>query len=56
MRGNREGHAVFQWPDGSQFIGSFKANCQHGLGVNVDAKGNTRAGVWKQGKLLRYID
>merc|ERR1712151_415525 len=45
----------FTWPDGREYAGSWKDGRQHGNGIFKTAKGDLRAGEWKEGVRVRWI-
>lgn len=46
------GFGVFQYKDGHQYKGEWKANKRHGLGTFIFANGQVQTGTWKEGKLV----
>ena len=45
-----EGQHTFQWPDGREYRGAWKAAKFHGMGVWKGADGSSYEGAWRNGK------
>jgi len=45
---------VFYWEDGRKFDGEWKNGKQHGPGLYTNIKFESRKGIWKNGKLLKW--
>ena len=42
--------------DGNKYIGAWRDDVQHGVGIVVDAKdGSKRQGEWQNGKRLKWL-
>ncbi|CAK0794338.1 unnamed protein product [Prorocentrum cordatum] len=54
----REGRGLMLWVSGKwkSYDGKWKEGCQHGSGVLTDHNGREFRGVFKQGKLERWVD
>jgi len=46
----RNGEGVYQWANGTQYIGEFKDGRQHGTGLLVMPSGSSYDGEWRAGK------
>jgi len=53
-KGKRSGEGILRWPNGKEYIGSWKDGKQHGIG-KVKEGGSIKTGQWKDGKFLGWI-
>ena len=46
----------FEWPDGRRYKGEWKNGKQHGKGIFINDKGETRSGLWEDGKRIEWTE
>ena len=56
MNDKKEGHGIYEWPDGRKYDGTWADGKQHGVGTYIKADGTNKKGNWVFGKRINWID
>jgi len=53
---SKHGRGKFVWPDGRMYDGDWEQGRRGGKALYVTAKGEKRLGIWKDDKLVKWLD
>lgn len=56
VQDQKEGYGEMEWPDGRKYKGYYKDGKQEGIGIYINSQGETKYGVWQQGKRLEWLE